>query len=127
LIVVRTISGRPRAIQPDEKAFRPWESHREEYQFLEAVPWPPHQPPRIEEPYSKALVLEYWHVCDAMIDGGVDKLDLDAPTCGFPWYEMPKLEHQMMNIRHIQHHAAQLADRIRSVAGMAADWIGKKP
>jgi len=114
-------------LQPDEQAFHPWESHREEYQFLEAVPWPPHRSPRIGEPYSKALVLEYWQVCDAMIDCGVDQLDLDAGECGFSWYEMPKLEHQMMNIRHIQHHAAQLAERIRSATGMAADWIGNEP
>ncbi len=34
-------------LQPDEKAFRPWEHHRDQYQFLGAVPWPPHAPPKI--------------------------------------------------------------------------------
>ena len=29
---------------------------------------------------------------------------------------MSKLEHQLVNLRHIQHHAAQLADRLRSAA-----------
>ncbi len=113
-------------LQPDEKAFRPWEQHREEYQFLGAVPWPPHGPPRIDPPYTKGEILDYWGVCDAMIDAGVDRLDLEAPTCGFPWYQMPKLEHQVVNIRHIQHHAAQLADRLRLSAGAGVDWVGGK-
>jgi hypothetical protein len=69
-------------------------------------------------------VLDYWDVCDALIDDGVDALDLSAADCGFWWYDMPKLEHQMMSVRHIQHHAAQLAERIRKAGGPAPDWIG---
>jgi len=111
-------------LQPDEKAFRPWEHARPEYQVFGATPWPPHQAPKIGEPYSKAQILEYWGVCDAMIDEGVDRLDLDAPECGFPWYEMGKLEHQLVNIRHIQHHAAQIADRVCLRTRHAVDWIG---
>jgi len=45
---------------------------------------------------------------------GVAGLDLSAPQCGFPWYKMPTLEHQIVNIRHIQHHAA-----------VAITWVGK--
>lgn len=111
-------------LQPDEKAFTPWEFHRNEYQFLENVPWPPHRPPKLQEPYTKEQVLEYWGICDGMIDAGVDRLDLDAADCGFWWYKMPKLDHQIMNIRHIQEHAAQLEERIRAATGTAPDWIG---
>jgi hypothetical protein len=46
----------------------------------------------------------------------LDKLDLENSQSGFPWYRMSKLEHQLVNLRHIQHHAAQLADRLRSAA-----------
>jgi hypothetical protein len=60
-----------------------------------------------------------------MIDAGVDRLDLSAPQCGFPWYQMPTLEHQIVNIRHIQHHAAALASRLRRSAGIAIQWVGK--
>ncbi len=112
-------------LQPDEKAFRPWEHHREEHQFLEHVPWPPHHPPRLGQPYTKAEVLEYWQVCDGMIDAGVDRLDLDAPQCGFWWYDLPKLDHQLMNTRHIQHHAGQLDDRLRLARGEIG-WVGGK-
>jgi hypothetical protein len=110
-------------LQAGEDAFIPWEHHREEYQFLENVPWPPHSRPKIGQPYTRAEVLEYWKICDGMVDACVDSLDLDAPQCGFWWYDMPKLEHQMMNARHIQHHVGQLEDRLR-LAGGSVGWVG---
>lgn len=113
-------------LQQDEAAFHPWEKHREEYQFLGSLPWPPHRRPNIGEPYSKAEVMEYLRFCNAMIDAAIEKLDLDAPESGFWWYKMSKLEHQFVNIRHLQHHAAQLADRLRQHAGVGVDWVGGK-
>ncbi len=32
--------------------------------------------------------------------------------------------HQIVNIRHIQHHAAALSSRLRRSAGIAIDWVG---
>jgi hypothetical protein len=112
-------------LQPDLKAFRPWERARKEYECLEEVYLPPHGPPKLGEPYTKADVLDYWRVCNEMIDAGVDALDLDAPQSGFPWYDMTKLDHQLVNIRHIQHHTGQLDDRLR-LAGREIEWIGGK-
>ena len=63
------------------------------------------------EPYTQAQVIEYREFSDRMIDYAVDALDLDSTECGFSWYRMSKLEHQSVNIRHIQNHAAQLIDR----------------
>ena len=61
-------------------------------------------------------------------DGGrpdaVEALDLDSDESGFPRYPIPKLEHQLVNIRHLQHHAAQLADRLRNQAGVGVEWVG---
>jgi hypothetical protein len=37
---------------------------------------------------------------------------------------MPKIEHQIVNIRHIQHGAAQLADRLRSKLNLGIGWVG---
>jgi hypothetical protein len=105
--------------------FRPWARHREEAQFISSVPRENHRPPKACEPYSRAELLEYCKECEGMIDAGVDALDLSAPQCGFPWYQMPTLEHQIVNIRHIQHHAAALASRLRRSAGIATAWVGK--
>ena len=112
---------------PDEPSFRPWQHHRREHQFLGPLPWPPHSLPAIGQPYSKPEILEYWQVCDAMVDTAIDSLDLDAPTCGFPWYQLPKLDHQINNIRHLQHHAALLAGRLRLAAGTDLPWLGSAP
>jgi hypothetical protein len=38
---------------------------------------------------------------------------------------MPTLEHQIVNIRHIQHHAAALSSRLRRSAGIGVNWVGK--
>jgi hypothetical protein len=59
-----------------------------------------------------------------MVDDAIDALDLHSPESGFSWYRVSKLEHQIVNIRHIQHGAAQLADRLRSAAGVGIDWVG---
>ena len=74
--------------------------------------------------YRRDLLLECWQWCDAAVDDAVDALDLAAPECGFPWYSMSKLEHQLVNLRHIQHHAAVLGDRVRQATGTGIGWVG---
>lgn len=116
-------------LQPNEAAFRPWEHHRSEAQHPDALggsPDPASDLPLIPDPYSKTEVLAYWTVCSETVDAAVDALDLDAESSGFSWYQMPKLEHQLVSIRHIQHHAAQLADRLRSSVGIGIQWIGAR-
>jgi hypothetical protein len=110
-------------LQQEQERFTPWAQHRDEAQFMESVPWES-RPPKPCAPYNRADLLEYWHICDDAIDDGIDKLDLSAPQCGFPWYKIPTLEHQIVNIRHIQHHAAALSSRLRRSAGIAVDWVG---
>jgi len=51
-------------------------------------------------------------------------LDLDSAESGFSWYRMSKLEHQFVNLRHIQHHTGQLADRLRQEADRGVEWVG---
>ncbi|MCZ6837139.1 MAG: hypothetical protein O7G85_15295 [Planctomycetota bacterium] len=120
-------------LQPDAASFTPWEHHQTYIQDLDEFRAPteiqdlcehPHRPPQTGELYSKSQVLEYWGVCDVMVDDCVKMLDLGASTCGFPWYDMTKLEHQFVTVRHIQHHTAQLGVRLREASGIAIDWIG---
>ncbi len=111
-------------LQKDEASFKPWKHSRPEYQFMGKLPWPPHDYPRIGDPYTQTEVLDYWSFCEAMVDGAVEQLDLSAADCGFRWYKMSKLEHQFNSIRHVQHHTGQLADRLRTKADFAVEWIG---
>ena len=106
-----------------QEDFRPWSRHREEAHFISSVSREGNRPPKPCEPFTRDELLEYCDKCDQMIDAGVDALDLSAPQCGFPWYQMPTLEHQIVNIRHIQHHAAALSSRLRRSAGIAIDWV----
>ncbi len=122
-------------IQPSAAAFRPWEHHQTGIQDMDDIPAPPdiqdltefpHRPPQTGEPYTKAQVLEYCTVCEEMVDDAVDALDLLDRESGFSWYKLPKAEHQLVAIRHIQHHTAQLGVRLREAAGAGIDWVGAR-
>jgi len=110
--------------QVDEKAFKPWEKHRSEYESMGPLPYPPNDMPNIGEPYSREDILAYLGFCEESISGWIDALDLSAPECGFWWYNMSKLEHQFNNLRHLQHHTGQLADRLRNAKDVGSDWVG---
>lgn len=116
-------------LQPDEAAFRPWpgEQAAQHPDGIAGRADPASSLPLIPAPYAKDEVLEYWRFCDRMVDAAVDAMDLHRTESGFSWYRMSKLEHQFVNIRHIQHHAAQLADRVRSSAGAGVRWVGGRP
>jgi hypothetical protein len=104
-------------LQPKRSAFRPWKYARDGYQDLG-----PAAPSMAGESYTKSQILEYWQLCDAMVDAGIDGADLDAQECGFSWYKLPKLDHQINNIRHIQHHTALLSGRLRAAVGVDVHW-----
>ena len=115
-------------LQPNEAAFRLWKNHQRNVQNDDGLSRPPDPNsslPPIPDPYTREQVLEYWRACDAMVDDAVDALDLLSPESGFSWYKGTKLEHQLVNIRHIQHGAAQLAARLRAALDVGLDWIGK--
>ena len=102
---------------------KPWKKHWRGAESLNDIASESPEAPQPFSPYSPAEVLEYWQLCDDRIDAAVDALNLEAPQCGFPWYKMGTLEHQFVNIRHIQHHAAILSARLRKAAGITVDWV----
>lgn len=111
-------------LHPTLEAFQPWALHRDEYHDL---PWPPDSGTKIADPYSNGQLMEYWAIVDAFVDGAVDRMDLSAPGSGIPWHaEMPKLEHQLHNVRHIQHHTGLLAGRVRTATGTVVRWVRPK-
>jgi len=114
-------------LQPKLEAFRPWAGHQGGVQHEDGIAGAadPNSPlPLIPEPYSRDQVLEYARLVDDMVDGAVDALDLESPESGFHWYKIPKLEHQLVNLRHLQHHTAQLADRLRASRDVGVRWVG---
>ena len=107
-------------LQPAEPGFTPWEHHRPQHHRFAANT----ESARALIPYSREELADYGRRCDTSVDSAVDRLDLAAPESGFPSYRMTKLEHQLVNLRHLQHHTGQLADRIRQAAGRGVEWVG---
>lgn len=117
-------------LAPEEAAFRPWAQHQSNVQNPDGIAGPPDPEsslPLIPKPYSKSQVLAYCRHCEELIDGAVDALDLHSPSSGFSWYPITKLEHQLVNLRHLGHHVGQLADRVRSSTGVGTRWFGARP
>jgi hypothetical protein len=108
-------------LEPREETYVRWKHYREDSEFMGPGPGPEPRP-RLEPPYSRDVILEYWRHCDDKVDGALDTLDLSSAESGFWWYKITKLEHQLVNLRHIQHHAAQLIDRLRMATGQGVDW-----
>jgi hypothetical protein len=106
-------------LQPSEADFVPWERHRPGYNRFEGG--------SDLSPYTVEEVRAYGIRCREMVGPAVDRLDLAARESGFSWYQMPKLEHQFVNLRHIQHHTGQLADRLRHTANRGVRWVGGAP
>jgi hypothetical protein len=109
-------------LQPSEADFRPWAKHRQDSQYLGPRPWAPQETPQIQSPYTKVDVIEYHKICCAEVEGRVPALDLAAPS-GFHWLPFNKMELQFYNIRHIQHHTGQLADRLRTEVNVSVAWV----
>jgi hypothetical protein len=110
-------------LQDTEQDFTPWSRHRDEYQFLGQLPWPPHAPPQIGEPYDKDTVLEYLAFCQHQVAERVPKVDLDAAS-GFHWQPFNKFELHIYTIRHIQQHTGELMERLGTRAGVELEWVG---
>jgi hypothetical protein len=116
-------------LQKDSRSFDGWAKHRADFHHIRmkprrvvtkrAKPTPP------LPPYTKEEVLEYWEDLDRRVDGLLDAMDLEAKRSGFWWYNMPKLDHQIVNIRHVQHHAAILGVRVRRATGTGVGWVGR--
>jgi hypothetical protein len=106
-------------LQPDEAAFRRWQLHRDGCQTLPS----PADSLAPADPYTKDDLLRYLQLCDDAVDEDVQKLDLSASQSGFSWHKMPKLHHQLHNLRHLQHHTALLSGRLRQTRGTDIRWV----
>ncbi|MCX7428390.1 MAG: DinB family protein [Planctomycetia bacterium] len=109
----------------DEASFRAPALHRQDYQFFGRRPWPPHEPVVADQPYSKDEIAAYLALCRRKASEAIaaeTPATLDGPS-GFPWYKISRLEFHLNNIRHVQHHAAQLSLALRKRSGIEIEWV----
>jgi hypothetical protein len=102
-------------LQIRSEDFVPWEFHRDEVESDQ-------DRERLDaKPYTREEMLTYWKIVDAVVDPQIDRIDLSSPNSGFDWYKIPKLDHVLLNLRHIQEHAGQLRERLLE-AGIDQKW-----
>jgi hypothetical protein len=116
-------------LSENDKAFQAMDFHEEKTHFLPGdyqefggiVTTP-------EKSYSKEQLLAYADHCLEKCEETFQKLtDQHAlDRCGFWWYELSVGEFLLNNLRHVQHHAGQLALLLRNRADIGIDWLGTK-
>lgn len=104
--------------------FQPWEKN----EWHASVLWDDDErgvPPQ-ETTYTRDEVLSYLDLVDAGVDGWMDAMDLEAAHSGIPWYNISKIDHQVVNIRHMGIHIGQLQELLYA-RGIDVDWISRRP
>ena len=80
-----------------------------------------------ERAYSKDELLGYLEHCRKKLDAvmaGMTEAWAGEP-CPFEYRAMSNGELLLYNMRHVQHHAAQLNMRLRQTTNSAPDWVSK--
>ena len=108
-------------LSSSEEAFVPFErevSGRPGYGKTDLGDWTELQP---GDTYAKEDVLAYCDHVDSLVAGLVQGTPFDAAS-GFHWLPFTRGEAHLYNLRHIQHHAGQLAERLRQVIDEGTKW-----
>jgi hypothetical protein len=113
-------------LQVSEEAFRSWQKHRKNYQFLGKTPWPPHDRVIPDYTYTKEEVLEYLEFCRDQVKARIASWEWESDTSGFSWLPFSKLDLLIYNLRHIHQHTGELMERLGTRAGIDIDWVWKK-
>ena len=113
-------------LSPHLDSFQPPAFHREYYQFF-GRPVPPSNEPFVADiPYDRETILAYVQHCRQKVSRSVEAEtpeSLRGPS-GFWWYKIPRFEFHLNNIRHLQHHAAQMSLYLKRTSGIDIEWVG---
>jgi hypothetical protein len=108
---------------PDEDSFRRQPFHRENEHIFRDYEELEDRPQKLL--YDRPAIKTYLEYCRMKAGDVVSRETADslAASCGFPRRNMSRAELYVYNIRHIQHHAAQLSLRLRLVFGENISWV----
>jgi hypothetical protein len=103
-------------IQPGIEDFAVWSKHRAKAEQLGNFS---------QFAYTPAEILEYLDFCRGQVRTVIPKLDLDGPS-GFDWLTFSKREALIYNLRHLQQHIGELAERL-GMRGIDVPWTAAHP
>lgn len=104
----------------DMASWKPWPKAQNHCAILEG------EAP-VTEPYTREELLDFADLILSEIEGRIHALDLDAPTCGFPWYpEVSRVELLILSLRHLHGHLGQLHEHLIA-HGQDVTWLGPAP
>ena len=77
------------------------------------------------QPYTKRDLQAYLDHCRNKCQATVEALtgEKGSERCSFRWFEASMSELMLYNVRHVQHHAAQLNLILRQVVNDAPGWV----
>ena len=75
--------------------------------------------------YDKTSIITYMQFCRRKATAVIaaETADTLSARCGFEWLPFTRAELHAYNIRHIQHHAAQLSLRLRLDSNTNIPWV----
>ena len=109
-------------LSPSEEAFEPYERQVEGFPGYGKVHLGDWTQLAADDVISKPDILAYCDHIDGRVAELVDSTPFDAPS-GFQWLKFSKGEAHLYNLRHIQHHAGQLIERLRQEACIGSKWV----
>lgn len=104
---------------PSEAHVKRWEGQTDTDHFFD-TPWPPHERLVPDHTMSKADISAFIDFVLGAITDYLEGFETDKP-CWPHWYHMNQCEFHLNNLRHLQHHTAQLIERN---GGSSVGWPG---
>lgn len=116
LIAYHTLYFTDLYLAGSEAAFRPPEFGRPDEHSLDGEP---------DEPHSRADLLQYLTTCCDRVRRivGAETDESLSVEADFDWIPFSRFELHLYNIRHIQHHAAQLSLELKFQTGNSTGWV----
>ena len=107
----------------NQQPFRQQPFHRNNQQFFGDYEELEDRKPELR--YDKAPIKKYLEHCreKAAQVLAAETAETLAARSGFEWLAFSRAEVHVYNIRHLQHHAAQLSLRLRIDAGTDVPWV----
>lgn len=114
-------------LSASEDSFRPPACHRQNANFLGAMPFPPFHVDTPAVACTKEELRAYLAAgrtrCRARIAHLTpEEIERRSP---FPWLDFTVGDLVLYNMRHVQHHAAQLNLRLRAQGIAPPPWVGR--